>query len=195
MRHSVLWFMLIATVFLCIPAAEAEQEPALTIRTAEWSWEEEGIATFEGDVNPEGLPTGPLTLRLSVSAEPDTEEIGDAVFLSVNGKQLMLRKQTSEYSFTLEEGQPVAFTGCWQRPEQTEIRKVKVVLQLLDENGTILQEAGLTAEREEEAPEEEDSNRPGAPFDIGKWILFTGIAAVLVWAAAIIRIHQYNKKK
>ncbi len=191
MRRFFLWFMLISAVFLCISYAYADDAGSAAIQATEWTWEENGTAMFDGNVSLESPSDGSILMRLSADSLPSEEETGAVIFLSVNGKQLTLRKQTPEYK--IPDGvQEISFTGCWIVPETCHAESVTVRLQILSDNGTILKEALFLAEREPQASSEKTQTETSGSFPIGTAILITAIAAVLVWIAAIVRIVKHK---
>ncbi|MBR6164724.1 MAG: hypothetical protein IKQ45_02200 [Clostridia bacterium] len=194
MRRRFLWFMLIATVFLCTGFALAGEDPSLTMQVAEWSWEDDSVSVFEGTAAFSEAPSQKVILRFSHEAMPSSAESGEVVFLSANGKQLTLRKQLPEMTFPADGSAELHFSGCWKCPSKADVFRVNITLQAVTEDGNILAEKTLTVENESGEPPQAEDVRYRIPMDLDQWILWLFLAAAAVWAAAILRIIINQKR-
>ena len=194
MRRRLLWFMLIAVVFLCTGRAETETGTEIRIDSTEWSWEDEATSVFEGTADLTGLENQNLTMKLIPRVMPEDAGDGEAAFLIINGKQLTLRKQGPEYKTGADHEAKIVFTGYWKHPNKKDIQEVEITLQILGEDGTVLRNASIKKDRSLNLFGNK-IERISISFDVDQWILYAGIAAGMIWALALVRIIKNRTQK
>ena len=181
------------TVF-CFSSAFAECR--IELREKEWTWAETNLATFDGSITFDEVPTEKVILQLSLAASPEAADIGEVVFQSVNGKKLTLRKQSSEYVLSTGDGSAAEFVGSWKTPESVFFTKITVFLRVYSENGEdLLAEKQLTVTRSASEAAEKDDGRIRVKEDLDGWTKWIAAAAVLVWILAVIRIIGNHKNR
>lgn len=194
MRRRLLWFMLIAVVFLCTGRAETETGSEIRIDSTEWSWEDEATPLFEGTADLTGLENQSLTMKLIPRVTPEDAGNGEAAFLMINGKQLTLRKQGPEYKAGNDYEAKIEFTGYWKHPNKKDIQEVEITLQILGEDGTVLKDGIMKKDRSLNLFGD-NIERLNISFNADQWILYAGIAAGIIWLLALARIIKNRTQK
>ena len=189
MKHLRLSCLLLAAIVFLCPALSGASENDAALSELEWTWEENSIASFQGIVPLDLLPSGKLLLKLSFSTEPKSADSGEIVFQTVNGKKLTLRKQKSEYSFNHQDENELQFIGNWRTPEDVFFTRISIVFQICSEDGTsVLAEHRMNVSRTAAELLERDDGKIRLKTDLGAWILRIGIAAAVIWILAVLRI-------
>ncbi len=195
-RFRVYCLFLAAVLFLCPVFSRAEEKAGTVLSEKEWTWEENSIASFQGILSMEGLPTGKLLLKLSLATDPKGSNPGEIVFQTVNGKKLTLRKQKAEYAVDHEDSDSLEFVGNWRTPDDVFFTKVDILLQVCTEDGsTVLAEQKLTVSRNAAELLEKDDGKIRLKTDFSAWTLWIGIGAAVIWMLAVIRILLNHTKK
>ncbi|MBQ9251812.1 MAG: hypothetical protein IJ188_04165 [Clostridia bacterium] len=185
-RKFALWCTL-----LCLFSATAFADFQIDIIPDEWTWEESGISAFHGQLTAD-QDLSDATLRLKV--ETRLEDSGEIQFLSIDGKQLKIRKRGPETVADLSKDTPLTFEGEWNLPENTDagIAWAAIRLQVEDQEGQLLAETTLEiGDRTVEA--ELENSSPLKKAD--RIILILSVCAAAFWALAIIRYGILNRKK
>lgn len=195
-RFRVYCLLLAAVFFLCPALTRGEEKTGAVLSEKEWTWEENSIASFQGALSMEGLPTGELLLKLSLATDPKGSNPGEIVFQTVNGKKLTLRKQKAEYTVNHEDSDILEFVGNWRTPDDVFFTKVDIILQVCAEDGgTVLAEHKLTVSRDAAELLEKDDGKIRLKTDFSAWTLWIGIGAAVIWILAVIRILLNHTKK
>jgi hypothetical protein len=131
-----------------------------------------------------------LTLR----AETSLEDSGEAIFTSVNGKKLKIRKRGPEITEDLQAGSEFLFEGEWNLPADTGsgIARAVITLTIQDAEGNTIAE-GRMEEGSLAAEEAIQGASPAKKAD--QLILILLLAGLLVWLAAVSRYLVLNLRR
>ena len=193
-------YIILITVFMmlcCCTLASCEDESQMLLTPGEdWSWSRGAYNTFSGKVRMEGC-TGEITVCLSVELpyDAETDQQDTPVFTSVNGKRIVMAKQSDTVHITADADHPeLEFSASVRLPDKKRISSVPVTIRISDDEGTEI--TSVTAMISSGSDVSEKKTDPFyIPVDIG---LVTGIlagAAVLVWTAVLIRGLRKREKK
>ena len=172
----------------------ASGETQIRIEQDEWTWEAGGISLFHGSILPDRDVSA---ARIILSVETRLDESGEAVFTSVDGTKLKIRKRAAEITADLNANQEFFFEGQWRLPEDTGsgIGRAVLRISILDPQGKEIASGRLEA-----GSREEEEAVTGVPLTrkIDRLILGFGISGLVIWAAAIVRyiiIQKKNRKE
>ena len=195
LKHFRLYcFLLTAIVFLCPVFSRAAENNDSGLSEMEWTWEENSIASFQGIVSLDNLPSGKLLLKLSFTTDPKGTDPGEIVFHTVNGKKLTLRKQKAEYTIDHGDENILEFIGNWRTPEDVFFTRINIVFQICSEDGdAVYSEQKLTVSRSTAEMLEKDDGKIRLKTDLSAWTLRIGIGAAVIWILALLRIFINNK--
>ncbi len=181
-------------IFICCSGAVAEFMSEMHI--TEWTWEESKSAVFEGSVSFDSYDQEKMVLKLSFTATPEATDSGRIVFQTVNGKKLTLRKESDTYVFTPGDQKEFHFIGNWRTPESVFFDKVVVTLRVYSEDeATLLSEHRMEVRRENDEQYDPDDGKIRVTADLPGLTRIIGIAAAVIWVAALARVFLNKKKK
>ena len=111
----------LALIFCCSTAA-CEEPAVCTIQTGEgWSWSRGAFNTFSGKIDLSGCSGKELTVMMSTDLDYDeeNEQNGMPVFTAVNGKRIVMTKQSDTAMVTLDsDSLQMVFDGSLRLPEK-----------------------------------------------------------------------------
>lgn len=163
----------------------------------EWSWSRGAYNTFSGTIDLSEWTGKELTVRISADLPYDTdnEKQSMPVFTSVNGKRIVMAKQSDTVAIIPDEDHPLtAFAVSFRLPDRQRINAVAVSIQVYDKDGNDLKRiTGMIQ------ADNHDSNISENQFyisaDIYQLTVIFTIAAILVWAIVFIRTIKRKFKK
>jgi len=185
-------YMILITVFMilcCCTPASCEDESRITLTPGEdWSWSRGAYNSFSGRISIEGC-TGEITACLSVELpyDDETDQQEKPVFTSVNGKRIVMAKQSDTVHFTADADHPeLEFSASVRLPEKKRISSVPVTICISDAEGK-----EITAVTGRISSGSDDSDKKADPFyipaDISLITAILAATAVLIWMAVLIR--------
>lgn len=193
------YLIMIAAVMLscCCLSAQCEGgSEAVIIPGEEWSWSRGAYNSFSGKIGLEDCKGRELTICISTDLpySDESDEQSLPVFTSVNGKRIVMTKQSDMVHFTPDsDNQIMSFTASFRLPEKLHVSSVSVTFRISDTDGKELKTVSGRIDSGEET-----SGQSETPFyipaDINLITLVLAGAALTVWLAALIR-HFRRKKK
>lgn len=178
-------------MILCLAGNPALADTAIEMHADEWTWEENGISSFHGSILPD-QSLEDAVLRLSV--ETRLEDSGEAIFTSVNEKQIKIRKRGPETTASLEAGTALPFEGEWNLPAETDggLGYAAIRLTVEDAEGRKIAEGLLEAGSQEAAEALEEAT----PLSrMNRMIRVLAIGCGVVWLAAFVRGGILRRKR
>ena len=198
MKIKTLWIPLLAVLMLCCctTALCEESVQAALVPGEEWSWSRGAYNTFTGQIGLKDY-TG-MELTVNIRAElpyTDAEQESLPVFTSVNGKRIVMTKQSDTVRFTpVEERPEMAFSVSFRLPDKQYVTSVPFAFTVRDDAGN-----ELCTIRGRIDSEDNGSGKAGNPFhipaDIGLITAVTAGTAVGIWIIVIIRGILRKKKR
>lgn len=186
--------LLILLICCCAGTLGEESEQAALVPGEEWSWSRGAYNNFSGQISlKEYTGTG---LTVTVRAEipyTETEQESLPVFTSVNGKRIVMTKQSDTVHFTPDADHPdMAFSVSFRLPDKTYVTSVPFVFTVTDDSGK-----EMCTIRGRIDSDEDGSGQSGNPFyipaDIGMITAVIAGAAAGIWIIVILR-GIYRKK-
>ena len=194
-RYSFL-LILTAVAALCICPAVSEENPGDWVAAGEgWSWDLGAYNTFEGELDISEFIGQDISVEMSadLSYDPETEQDSMPVFTIVNGKRIVMLKQTNTIRCTPDEENPILkYSGRIRLPEKEHVSKITFQHRLLNENGEELKTAACRIDDGDSAAKG-SGNTFYIRFRTGTITLILGIAAAAVWCTAVIRFVRIRK--
>ena len=175
------------------PGQEAEIIP-----DNEWSWSRGAYNTFSGEIDLGECTGEELTISISADLpyDTDSEQQSMPVFTSVNGKRIVMTKQSDTVQITPENGDGIiSFSASFRLPEKKNVEKASFVFSVKDQNGQELKTVSGFVEGA--ADQKGKTQNPFyIPVSINTITIILTIAAVLVWIIVIVRrtIGQKTQK-
>ena len=184
-------FLLMMTVFLiCVIRISAYGDLQIEMEPDEWTWEAGETAFFHGSIVPDqNFPDAVLEL----TADTRLGDAGELQFLSVNGKNIKIRKRAPTVTTDLTAGEETTFTAGWILPSEADgtLKRADICLQISDAEGHIIGEGKLTAG----SPEENTALLESSPVrSADRLILFLAILCAVVWISAVGR-YEFLKRR
>ena len=196
MKTRTYLIMISAVIMMCCccnALCESGDEAVLT-QNEEWSWSRGAYNTFSGQIDLTGCPAGEVKICMTADLpyNSDTEQKSMPVFTSVNGKRIVMAKQSDTVQVTYDdEKASIAFSASFRLPEKQHITSVPLKFRLTDTDG---HELKIITGRIESG--EERSGRPFyIPVDINQITLILAAAAAFVWIIVLIRNLPTRKKQ
>ena len=178
-------------MIICIPTAVSASGFSAVIEPLEWTWVPGEAASFSGTVIVgDEWPGGSVLLRLSADNMPSDNAEEYVIFSSVNGKQLKIRNQKSEYQMDVQPETKIHFSGSWLLPTNQRFEEITVHLAVYDADGNQLCESSLEMTQAHHMPGTRKGNIP----DVDILIRYILIAAAAVWVLAAVRIIFHRRK-
>ena len=187
-----------ALIFLCCTGtAHCENGAEVEIIPAEeWSWSRGAYNTFSGSINLSDCD-GELTVCISTDLQysTDSEQQSMPVFTSVNGKRIVMTKQTDTVHFTPEDdNREMSFSASFRLPEKQHVNAVRFTFSIADADGTELKKMMGRIESTDEG-----TGRTDKAFyisaDIRMITLIIAVAAALIWSVVLIRSIRTRKTR
>ena len=190
-RYSFL-LILTAVAALCICPAVSEENPGDWVAAGEgWSWDLGAYNTFEGELDISEFIGQDISVEMSADLSYDPESM--PVFTIVNGKRIVMLKQTNTIRCTPDEENPILkYSGRIRLPEKQHVSKITFQHRLLNENGEELKTAACRIDDGDSAAKG-SGNTFYIRFRTGTITLILGIAAAAVWCTAVIRFVRIRK--
>lgn len=196
-RYPFLLFMAVFLV-LCVSFATSENTAADRISAGEeWSWDPGAYNTFEGSIDLYEYTGRDISVEMSTDLVYDTktEQSSMPVFTIVNGKRIVMLKQTNTIRCLPDEANPVLrFSGRIRLPEKQHTSQITFQFCLKDENGEELKTVACRIDDGNDA-----ARSAGSSFYIRfrteTVTLILAIAAAAVWSVAVIRFLRIRKQK
>ena len=171
----------------------AASDVQLNLTEDEWTWIPGEVATFQGTVSITPAAQDEITIQVSISPEPKSDDPGKIVFTSINDRKIKIRKQSDRYmlkSDELKEG-TIAFAGSWFIPEDSAYFKAELGLSVINGSGDSLGNVSLHLG----ANSSDGGNTlKRIPVDIGRVNFVIGISACMIWLFVLIRILMIRRK-
>ena len=168
----------------------AESEPeAVVIPEEEWSWSRGAYNTFTGQIYLSGCGSGELTVSVSTDLpyNKDTEQQSMPVFTSVNGKRIVMTKQSDSVHIKHEDTDSLMdFSGSFRLPEKTHVEKVSFIFSIKDQNGHEIKSVTCRIEADENSKGKND-NPFYIPVSIDMITIILTAAAVMIWTIVFIK--------
>lgn len=198
MKIKTLWLpvLLALIVCRCTAALCEESGEALLVKDEEWSWSKGAYNTVSGELDLKEYTGTELTVIVRAEL-PYTEEEQDnlPVFSSLNGKRIVMTKQSDTVHFTPDaDRSAMAFSVSFGLPDKQHVSSVPFVFTVTDGTGK-----ELCTFRGRIDSEEDGAVRNGSPFyipaDIGVITAIIAGAAAGIWIIVIARGIIRKKKK
>ena len=168
--------------------SEPGQE-AVIIPDNEWSWSREAYNTFSGQIDLSDCTGEELTISISADLpyDTDSEQQSMPVFTSVNGKRIVMTKQSDTVQITPENGNGIiSFSASFRLPEKKNVEKASFVFRVKDQNGQELKTVSGFVEAS--ADQKGKAQNPFyIPVSISTITIILTIAAFLVWIIVIVK--------
>ena len=195
MKARTMIILLTAAVMACCCTALAAETAGTRVTAGgEWSWDTGAYNTFDGEIDLAEYAGQELTVVMSSDLPYNDAVDADKhpVFTVVNGSRITMLRQSDTAQFTPETGNTVlAFSGSLKLPEKKHAQQITFTFRILDAGGKELKKETARLEGAEAA----GNTAFYIAADINVIAACTGAAAVLVWAAAVIRNRLVKKKK
>ena len=199
MKRCLGWILLLFTVLLIIPdSSPAFGETGIDLREAEWTWDGNSAASFEGNITFENPDEKKVVLKLSLKTVPDSSDPGKVVFQVINGKKLTIRKQQPDIAVEGEGLENISFTGAWKTPGDVFFTGVEITLTVFNGDETaVIAEKKFTVSRNKTEADETDDGKFRLKTDFDSWTRWASAAAAVIWilAAARLLIHHRNMNR
>ncbi len=196
MRRFFTGFLCCCMIFLLPLSATAFGEaPVHEILEEEWNLDSGGAVTLS--VRLKQLPDGISSMKLEIETVPASEEIGSAVFTSVNEKKIKVRKQSDTLELDPETASDsILFSLCWTLPPDQTFTGAGIHLVLLDGSGQPAGRITLAAKGITEQPSAGEGSTASIrmlprPDRVLHALL---AAAAVIWVLALARILIRKKK-
>ena len=198
MKIKTLWIpVLLVLAAFCRSAALCEESgQAALVPAEEWSWSRGAYNTFSGQIDLEAYNGTEVTVTVRAEMPyADTEMDSMPVFTSVNGKRIVMTKQSDTVRFTPDADRPaMAFSVSFRLPEKQYVSSAPFVFTVSDAAGN-----ELCTIRGRIDSDEDGSGQAGNPFhipaDIGLITAIIAGAAAGIWIIVIIRGILRKKEK
>ncbi len=191
---------LIITVLLLLtgslPTVLAESGPdAVVIPDEEWSWSRGAYNTFTGQIDLSGCDADELIVSVStdLSYNNDTEQQSMPVFTSVNGKRIVMTKQSDTVHISSENANGIMdFSGSLRLPEKKHVETISFVFSINDQNGHEIK----TATCRIEAADKTKGNNIQTFYisvSVNLITIILAISAVMIWTIVFIKRHNAKR--
>ena len=194
------WILLILTaVLICLcTMAQCESTAGIEIiPDEEWSWSRGAYNTFTGRIDLSGCNGEELYMMITADLpyDPDTEKQSMPVFTSVNGKRIVMTKQSDTVRLDMETGNTAAeFAVSFRLPEKKRVQSVVFTFRITDSEGNELRTASGQIDNGKEAGGG-NGNQFYINADIRTLTLVIAGAALLIWTLVLARHFRINKQK
>lgn len=198
MKQKTILILTLAVLLICcrIPVLGETQAETVMVPDEEWSWSRGAYNTFTGRIDLSDCTGRDLTIRISsdLQYESGEEEQNTPVFTSVNGKRIVMTKQSDTVQISAESVSACMEYSCSVRlPEKQHVNSVTFLIHVAGEDGNVLKTLSGRIESAENGADQTNS-----PFyfslDISRITLILSVTAALVWMLAAAR-KLWQKKK
>ena len=162
----------------------------------EWSWTRGAYNTFTGHLDLSDYIGRELTVYITsdLPYDPDNEMQSMPVFTSLNGKRIVMTKQSNTIRFTPESGKTeMEYAVSFRLPDKKRVRTALFTFRLTDEDGN---ELSILSGKIDNGTEGDRNNRE--PFyisaDINMITMIITISAISVWMIVLI-VYVRNKNR
>ena len=194
-------FLIAAFVFLVLSICSALSESVSAGRITageEWNWDPGAYNTFEGSIDLSEYKGQEIAVEMTTDLSYDTETEQDSmpVFTVVNGKRIVMLKQTNTIRCTPEKGSFVLdFSGRIRLPEKQRTDRIDFLFILTDSDGTQLKTVSCRLDNGDDT-----AQLNGSVFYIRfrteTVTLVLAIAAAAIWTIAVYRsIRTRNRNR
>ena len=193
-RYIIITVLLLVTGCLMDALAESGLE-AVVIPDEEWSWSRGAYNTFTGQIELNGCEAEELMVSVSTDLpyNNDTEQQSMPVFTSVNGKRIVMTKQSDTVYISPDNtDEMITFSGSFRLPEKTRIDKISFIFSIKDQNGIEIKTATCRIEAADET-KGTNTNPFYIPVSINLITIILAVSAVLVWTIVFIKSHTAKK--
>ena len=193
------YLILTAVLFLICsinPARCENSDMTEIVPAEEWSWARGAYNTFSGKIDLSGCK-GDLIIRISADLpyNSETEKQSLPVFTSVNGKRIVMTKQSDSVLFKADaENNSMTFSASFRLPEKQHVSSILFTFIIQDENGTEIKRLTGRIESTEDGEARKD-NLFYISADIRMITFVIAALAVLVWIMALIGKVRGNIKR
>ena len=183
-------------IFRCMSALCEYSAETEVIPDEEWSWSRGAYNTFSGRIDLEDCigteVSVKITTDLPYNEEPEQQYM--PVFTSVNGKRIVMTKQSDTVLFSPDSNNPAMnYTASFRLPEKQHVGSVSITFRIFDAEGKEIKTVSGRIDSGEDGSGQ--ANNPFyIPADIRMITLILSAAAVLVWAAVLIRAARRKQK-
>lgn len=195
-RYLIITVLLLLTGSLLNALAESGTEAAV-IPDEEWSWSRGAYNTFTGQIDLSGCDAEEIAVTVSTDLpyNNETEQQSMPVFTSVNGKRIVMTKQSDTVHVSPENTVGIMdFSGSFRLPEKTNVEKVSFVFSIKDQNGQEIKTITCRVEAADEA--KGTKNHPFyIPVSIGLITIILAVAAVIIWTIVFIKTRTVKKSQ
>ena len=198
MKIKTLWIpILLVLAAFCRSAALCEESgQAALVPAEEWSWSRGAYNTFSGQIDLAEYTGTELTVTIRAElpyTDAETESL--PVFTSVNGKRIVMTKQSDTVRFTPDaERSAMAFSVSFRLPDRQYVSCAPFAFTVSDPDGN-----ELCTIRGRIDSDKDGSGQSGNPFhfpaDIGLITAIIAGAAAGTWIIVIIRGILRKKKR
>ena len=189
--------MVIMAILLFITSSQSEGNSAtLIVPGEEWSWSRGTYNTFSGQIDLSDCPSGEVTIRMftDLSYDEDSEQDSKPVFTSVNGKRIVMTKQSDTVLFSTDSDHPMLeFSASFRMPEKVHVSSVSFIFRVTDKEGNEWKTFSEKIESTGNGTDKTDSSFY-IPVDINMITLVLGMTAALIWSIVLIRNRRREKK-
>lgn len=187
----------VTALCLCFSALCENTAAAVLVQGDEWSWSRGAYNTFSGEINLSDCTADELTVSISADLpyNTETEQKSRPVFTSVNGKRIVMTKQSDMVQITPDAEKPtMAFSASFRLPEKKHVSSVPLLFRITDAGGNEIKTIYASIESGQNGTGGK-GNPYYIPADINMITLCTAAAAALIWALVLVRSFQSKKKK
>ena len=195
MKKKTSLFMVIMTILLFVASSQSEGSASVIVPEDEWSWSRGAYNTFSGQIDLSDCSAGEVTIRMltDLTYDEDSEQNSKPVFTSVNGKRIVMTKQSNTVLISTDSDHPTMdFTASFRMPEKLHISSVNFVFRVTDKDGNELKTVSERIDSSNNGSDRTESSFY-IPVDINLIALILAIAAALVWLAVLIRNRCVGK--
>ena len=197
MKIKFCMILITAVALACcsISAIGETNEPVL-IPDEDWSWSRGAYNTFTGQIDLSDCIGSEVTVQLSTSLpyNTGTEIQSMPVFTSVNGKRIVMTKQSDSIQIIPDGQNPTMFfSASFRLPEKQHVSTVTVFFHVSDMSGKEIKTVSGCIENHGNSTD--NQNNPFyIPVDISVITIAASSAAAAVWIIVAAR-RIYRKKK
>ena len=196
-KLSIVLIQLVIMLCICCSAVCSETAETVLIQDEEWSWSRGAYNTFSGQIDLQECISEELLITISADLPYDkaTEYNSTPVFTSVNGKRIVMAKQSDTVQVVPDKDNPVmTFTASFRLPEKKRVNSVPIHLYVIDQNGK--EKKSISARIDAVGTQSSGSGNPFyIPIDIGTVTLILSAAAATIWGLVLARNLMRRKQR
>lgn len=195
-KSNLVLILAIIMICRCMSALCEYSAGKEVIPGEEWSWSRGAYNTFSGQLDLEDCTGMEVSVQITTDLpyNEESEQQSMPVFTSVNGKRIVMTKQSDTVHFSPDSDNPAMnYTASFRLPEKQHVGSVCITFRIFDADGKDLKTLSGRIDSGEDG-----SGRNNNPFyipaDIHMITLIFSAAAVTVWAAVLIRAVRRKQK-